>query len=46
MPGETISSWLEGPTAFAGLGGSAVWAEGPAAIAQVDGLAEGVDPAG
>ena len=46
IPGETGSSWLEGPAVYAELGGSAVWADGPTAIAEADGWAEGGGPAG
>ena len=46
IPGETDSSWLEGPAVFAELGGSAVWADGPTAVAEGDGWAEGGGPAG
>ena len=46
IPGETGSSWLEGPVVYAELGGSAVWADGPTAVAQADDWAEGGGPAG
>ena len=46
IPGETGSSWLEGPAVYAELGGSAVWADGPTAVAEADDWAEGLGPAG